>query len=103
MAMLSKKIAQAISLFVFLLLLLVGIFSKEGFALADLPMIGLKAFIGYVIFWLIAVVIADVVIKSILNAIETEKIEEWEGGMLTHFIPEKNEELIKTKVDYRSK
>jgi hypothetical protein len=98
MIRLSRRIAQFLSLFVFLVLLLAGIFSQENFALSQLPMIVLKAFIGYVIFWLLGIVLSDIVLKAVLTAMEDKKFEEWEGGMLTGFAPEKNEELKKTRV-----
>ena len=93
----AKKIAQGLSLFVFFILLLVGIFSKPQFRLSDLPAIGLKAFIGYVIFWMLGIVVSDIVIKAILMDVEHEPADEGRGGLLTRFSPDKNEEVLKTR------
>lgn len=98
MVELTKKIAQIVSLFVFFTLLLVGIFSAEEFSLAILPLIALKAFIGYVIFWLIGIVISDIMVKAILQSMEDKKYEEWEGGLLVKFAPANNEELTKNEI-----
>ncbi|MBL8029346.1 MAG: hypothetical protein JNL74_23185 [Fibrobacteres bacterium] len=95
MVQLTKKIAQLVSLFVFFTLLLVGIFSCEEFVLTSLPAIALKAFIGYVIFWLIGIVISDIILKAILQSMEDKKYEEWEGGLLVKFAPTKNDDLKK--------
>jgi len=98
MVQLTKKIAQLVSLFVFFMLLLVGIFSSDEFVITSLPIIALKAFIGYVIFWLIGIVISDIILKAVLQAMEDKKYEEWEGGLLVKFGPSKNEELKKMKL-----
>ncbi len=95
MVQLTKKIAQLISLFVFFTLLLVGIFSQNEFTLSVLPAIALKAFIGYAIFWLIGIVISDIMLKAVLQSMEDKKYEEWEGGLLVKFAPTNNEELKK--------
>jgi hypothetical protein len=99
MVQLTKKIAQLVSLFVFFTLLLVGIFSCEEFVISSLPTIALKAFIGYVIFWLIGIVISDILLKAILQSMEDKKYDEWEGGLLVKFSPSKNEELKKMKLE----
>jgi len=98
MVRIAKRIAQALSLFAFLLLLLVGIFSPEKFTFAMLPIIVLKAFTGYVIFWLLGIVISDIILKAVLTTMEDKKYETWEGGLLVKFTPEKNEELQKANV-----
>lgn len=97
MVIMTKRIAQILSLFVFLLLLIVGVFTQEEFSFAHLPIIVLKAFIGYVIFWLLGIVISDILIKAVLNTMEDKQVDEWEGGLLSNFTPAKNEELKKTK------
>jgi len=102
MVRLSRRIAQGLSLFVFFVLLLTGIFSQDSFALAQLPMIVLKAFLGYVIFWLLGIVLSDIVLKAVLAAMEDKKYEAWEGGLLDGFAPEKNEELAKTKTERKA-
>lgn len=94
MIILSKRIAQILSIAVFLLLTIVGIFSKSEFYLGHLPIILLKAFIGYVIFWLLGIVVADIVLKSIVSSVENEKIEKWEGGLMSAFAKEKNDEYL---------
>jgi hypothetical protein len=98
MVKIAKRIAQVLSLFAFLLLLIIGIFSVPEFSFALLPIIVLKAFTGYVIFWLLGIVISDIILKSVLTTMEDKKYEAWEGGLLTNFIPEKNEELQKANV-----
>lgn len=103
MRILSKRIAQVLSLFVFFILLLVGIFSKEDFSFVHLPIIVLKAFIGYVIFWLLGIVISDIILKAVLSSIEDKKIEEWEGGILSKFSSEKKEDLKKINVERKQR
>ena len=99
MRIISRRIAQVLSLFIFFVLLLVGIFSKETFSFMHLPIIVLKAFIGYVIFWLIGIVISDIVLKAILTSVEDQKIETWEGGLLSKFSPEEDENIKKINVN----
>ncbi|OGS36156.1 MAG: hypothetical protein A2293_04550 [Elusimicrobia bacterium RIFOXYB2_FULL_49_7] len=99
MTLMVRRIAQILSLFVFLLLLIVGIFSREDFALVHLPIIVLKAFIGYVIFWLLGIVVSDILLKAVLHSMEDQAMEEWEGGLLSRFIPDKNDELKKINTD----
>jgi hypothetical protein len=98
MVKMAKRIAQALSLFTFLLLLLVGIFSLDKFSFAQLPLIVLKAFTGYVIFWLLGIVISDIILKAVLTSMEDKKYDAWEGGLLVKFSSEKNEELQKANV-----
>ena len=98
MVILAKRFAQALSLFAFFVLLLVGIFSPEQFSFAQLPMIVLRAFTGYVIFWLLGIVISDIILKAVLTTMEDKKYEAWEGGLLAKFTPEKNDELQKANV-----
>ncbi|OGJ87573.1 MAG: hypothetical protein A2268_03985 [Candidatus Raymondbacteria bacterium RifOxyA12_full_50_37] len=93
MATLSRKIAQFLSLFVFFTLLIVGIVSDESFSLSHFPIIGLKAFTGYVIFWLFGLIISDIVLKAIVTSVEDKDLDKWEGGMLDNFSKDKNEEL----------
>src|SRR3989339_2182000 len=99
MTLMVRRIAQILSLFVFLLLLIVGIFSREDFGLVHLPIIVLKAFIGYVIFWLLGIVVSDILLKAVLHSMEDQAMEEWEGGLLSRFIPDKNDELKKINTD----
>lgn len=100
MVRLTKKIAQVLSLFVFLLLMIVGIFSVDEFTFAHLPLIVLKAFTGYVIFWLLGIVISDIMLKAILTSMEDKKYEDWEGGLLVKFAPGRNDELKKVNVEH---
>ncbi|MFH0918885.1 MAG: hypothetical protein V1913_00870 [Fibrobacterota bacterium] len=102
MASLSKRIAQFLSLFVFFVLLIAGIFSSDSFTLAHLPMIVLKAFIGYVIFWLLGIVLSDIVLKAVMNAMEDKKYETWEGGLLDGFSADKNADLKKSRLERKA-
>ncbi len=98
MVKLAKGIAQTLSLFAFLLLMMVGIFSLDTFSFSQLPMIVLRAFTGYVIFWLLGIVISDIILKAVLTTMEDKKYDAAEGGLLVKFTPEKNEELLKVNV-----
>lgn len=82
---------QAMSLFVFVLLFIIGILSQEYFILVQLPMIVLKAFLGYVIFWLLGIVVSDILLKTVLHSMGEGQPEDWEKGLLSDFVPDKND------------
>jgi len=58
----------------------------------------LKAFTGYVIFWLLGIVISDIVLKAILTSVEDKEVTTWEGGLLSQFSQDNHDELQKTNV-----
>ena len=91
MIIFSKRIVQVMSLFVFILLFIIGILSQEYFTLVQLPIIVLKAFSGYVIFWLLGIVVSDLLLKTVLHSMGDRQPEDWEEGLLSDFVPDKND------------
>jgi len=74
-----EKIAKKIGLFLgyiaFFCTVLVGIFSTENFQINDLTFIFIKAFVGFIIFWLLGIMVGGFVIKMILVNIAEEQIK----------------------------
>ena len=87
MIIFSKRIVQVMSLFIFLLLFMIGVFSQEYFTLVNLTIIVLKAFIGYVIFWLLGIVISDILHNTVLHSMEDPQPEAWERGHAVRYRP----------------
>ena len=81
-----KRVAMMLGMFVFLLLLMVGMFSSEKFSFSELPLIFLKATVGFIIFWLFGIIVSDTIVKAISSSLENSKMEKWEGGIASRFI-----------------
>ena len=94
MKRLSRTIALLIATLVFFLLILTGIFSRNllVLTLGDTLAVVLKAFIGFVIFYFLGLIAVDLVLKAIQSAVEDAQISKLQGGLVSHFVTEKDEE-----------
>ena len=95
----TRKVAKTVGIFTFLILMIVGVASCEGNLFSSLPLITLKAIVGFIIFWLFGIIISDTVIKAIITSIEDTSAQKWEGGVVSHFIPSSKDEIFEKETE----
>ena len=87
-----KKISRLLALFlsalIFFLLVLAGLFSQNFMELTitDVAFVILKAMLGFVIFYFLGLIAADLVLKAVKNAVEDSEFDKMEGGLAAHFV-----------------
>ena len=101
MIIISKRIEYVMGIFIFLLLTMAGVISQEQITFVRLTIIVLKAFIGYVIFWLLGIFISDILLKTILHSVEDHQPKARKGSLLSDFGTDKNGDLKKIKVEWK--
>jgi len=84
-----KKIARYSSVFVFFIVFIAGIMSQDINDGTQLAIIMFKACIGAMFFWILGIVICDIALKGLLDAVETGAESKWEGGLVSRFAEEK--------------
>ncbi|MFH1760999.1 MAG: hypothetical protein ABIA63_07845, partial [bacterium] len=87
-----SKIRFYLSMFIFLLMMLIGIGTADAPDWMDLAMITLKACTGYVIFWLLSLVVVDVVFKTMIFEVKEKHLDKWQQGMLARFVEKSTSE-----------
>lgn len=86
---LIQRFAKIIAVMAFFILFIVGLFSNYSLDLFSVLVSFFKASIGGLIFWIIGVIISDIILKGLLESIDTTRDNKWEGGLLTRFVEEK--------------
>jgi hypothetical protein len=91
MKKLTRTLALLLATLVFFLLVLTGLFSQNVLALSlgEALLVILKALIGFVIFYFLGLIAADLVLKAIKSAVEDAQVSKLQGGLISHFVDEK--------------
>lgn len=77
-----RRIAFLLGTVTFFVLFFVGLDTDDPFAVASVLMAFSRAVLGGAIFWFAGIIIADIVLKGIVEDIEEEHIPQYEGGLL---------------------
>ncbi len=94
MLALYKKWRKNLALLVFFLMFIIGVLSSPVLDCAVLAMIALKAGIGFVIFWILSLIILDVLFKTIIFEIKEKSPEPWQQGLVAHFAQKEEREDV---------
>ncbi len=89
MARLIQRLARLSALFVFFIILFVGLFSSKTLGFSAVVITVAKAVIGGAFFWILGVVLGDIAVKGLLENIEVDEESKWGGDMLSRFAVEK--------------
>jgi hypothetical protein len=93
MSVLTRRVANIISILIFFIIFMVGYFSYDKIEIIDLLQIAIKACVGALIFWIIGFILSDIALKAILETIQVEEDNKWTGGLFTRVVEEKEKEL----------
>jgi hypothetical protein len=77
-----KRIAFLMGTIAFFIILFVGLDPDDPFAAGSVLAAFSRALLGGAMFWFVGIIIADIVLKGIVEDIEQEHIPEYEGGLL---------------------
>ncbi|MCU0609231.1 MAG: hypothetical protein MUF22_05645 [Chitinispirillaceae bacterium] len=77
-----KRISVLLGCSAFFMLFLTGLASSQSLAWESLIGAAARAATGGILFWIIGIVIADILLKGILSDIEVDKEHLVDGGML---------------------
>ena len=75
-----KQISKLISLLVFVTIFIIGYHFGEPFSVEMVFPVVLKAFIGAVIFGVGGIIIGDIIVKGVIEDIDSSELEPLHGG-----------------------
>jgi hypothetical protein len=86
-----KRIASILAIATFFVLLLLGLVSSQSFSWEAFAPAFVRAFAGAALFWIVGIIIGDIVLKGVITDIEIDQKNLIEGGLLqqVHAIKER--------------
>ena len=89
MVIVIQKLAKISALLAFFIILLTGILTQDLQDVYSIIIVIFKASIGGMFFWILGIVISDIALKGLIDAVDLSRDSKWEGGLITRFVEEK--------------